>query len=161
MPHSFNRSIVTNARAGVRASTEDKRRIGELEQEVADLKKKLKKAKGTDDDDGKKALQATRRNLARAQALRASGELNRNERDEIDEIIRQCNEILAGETPDSGRSPGPHALGSLASLPPEFRNIIERPRNSGRAHVDKTGIALDVDFDPATAAEMLADMEGR
>ena len=77
--------------------------------------------------------------------------------------IDDCNRILQGKPIDSERSPGPHArsdLGTLASLPPAFRNIIERPTNQGRAEVDYTGIALDVDFDPAEAARMLAEMEG-
>ncbi len=136
-----------------------RKRCKELQGENAKLRRQLQD--GDVEADGKKALAATRAIRSRAQALLASGELPREERIDVEQVIRDCNLILEGKPVDSERSPGPHALGSLALLPPAFRNIIERPTNSGRASIDHDGISLDCDFDPDEAQRLLAEMEGR
>ena len=158
MPHPLNfRRPVANSNIRNRADSDaDKRRIADLESEVARMKKKLSDS-GSDD-----AMAGARRNLSRAEGLRASGDLNASELSEIDAVIRDCNKILEGSL-DSGRSPGKHArsnLGTLASLPPAFRNLIQRPTNSGQAHIDHSGIALDVDTPLEDAQALLRQMEG-
>ena len=146
-----------------------KQRCKQLEEENRKLRKKSKTAEDRDDDGGK-AIAATRRHLARAKALRASGDLSASELTEIDQVIADCNRLLEGKPINGGRSPGPHArsgLPSLATLPDGMRRIVMNatgqrdPSQQARAEVDFTGIGLDPDFDPATAADMLRDLEGR
>ncbi len=149
--HSLNNYRLAN-RAGTRAASTTKKTCENCDTKNESDSKFCKSCGARLDgedatDDSTKALAtSTRRVARRAAALGLDlGDLRR-------------------EVGANGRRASTTDVGSLASLPPEFRRIVQsatgqRVDGSGLIHLDAVGVAVDVDADPNDVAQLLSEME--
>ncbi len=131
--------------AGDETEDELREKIAEQDKTIKKLRAKLKEE--PEDKDADAAIAASNRRLAaRASALGL----------DVNDLRRQVGA--------SGRRSSTTDVGSLAALPSEFRRIVQsatgqRVDGSGLIHLDAVGVAVDVDADPASVAQLLSEME--